>query len=135
MPKRDTYPTDPRILEAARQLADEVVAPAVVSMSDTIAGELGERSLVVATALTETLYRVVLREDTARWFAVAAEQEHGYGIVETRTAIGRLAGFSRAGIERRLALVGGAKVGRHGWTPREISDAVIVDRAIRAEDR
>jgi len=48
-------------------------------------------------------------------------------------------GFSQSldgvgGLERRLGLVGGAKVGRHGWTPRELADAVIVDRAIRAED-
>jgi hypothetical protein len=134
MPKASVYetnPIDPRVLEAARTLADEVVQPAIEERAASLARSLGERPSVVAAALSETLYRVVLREDTTRWLAVAAEQEHGYGIVETLTAIGRLAGYSRPGIERRLGLGGQIRVGRHNWTPRELADAVIVERARR----
>jgi hypothetical protein len=134
MPKASVYevnPIDPRILDAARRLADDVVQPAIEEEAAALGAAWGERPSVVAAALSETLYRLVLREDTTRWLAAVAEQEHGFGIVETRSAIGRLAGYSCQGIERRLALVGQVHVGRHGWTPRELADAVIVDRARR----
>ena len=137
MPKITVYetnPIDPRILAAARELADDVVQPAIEDMAAKLGAAWGERPSVVAAALSETLYRLVLREDTTRWLAVVAEQEHDFGIVETRSAIGRLAGYSRPGIERRLALVGQVRVGRHGWTPRELADAVIVARAQRLAD-
>lgn len=137
MPKTSVYeahPIDPRILEAARKLADDVVRPAIEEMAARLGTAWGERPSVVAAAIGETLYRLVLREDTTRWLAVVAEQEADFGIVATRTAIGRLAGYSRPGIEQRLALVGKVRVGRHGWTPRELRDAVIVDRAQRLAD-
>lgn len=127
----DANPIDPRILEAAQELADEMVQPAIEAMAARLGTAWGERPSVVAAAIGETLYRLVLREDTTRWLAVTAEREHGYGLVETRTAIGRLAGYSRQGIENRLALVGQVHAGRHGWTPRELADAVIVARALR----
>jgi hypothetical protein len=138
MPKADDSKTntiDPRILHAAQELADRVVQPAIEERAASLALSLGERPSVVATALSETLYRLVLREDTTRWFAMAAEQEHGYGAVETRSAIGRLAGYSSwQGIERRLGLSGNVRRGRHNFSPRELADAVIVDRARRSAE-
>lgn len=134
MPKASVYeknPIDPRILEAARLLADEVVQPAIEERAASLAESMDERPYVVAAALSETLYREVLRYDTTRWLATAALQEHGRGVVETLTSIGTLAGYSRPGIERRLGLSGQVRVGRHNWTPRELADAVIVERARR----
>jgi hypothetical protein len=134
MPKADANETNkvnPRILDAARTLADEEVLPAIEEMAASLARALGERPSVVAAAIGEVLYRQVLRQDTTRWLAVVAEQEHGFGVVETRSAIGALAGCSRQVIEQRLRLVGEVRVGRHNWTPRELADAVIVERARR----
>jgi hypothetical protein len=146
MPKASVYdvnPIDHRILEAAQRLADDVVQPAIENMAAALGADWEERPSVVAAALSETLYRLVLREDTTRWLAVVAEQERDSdgekvaGVVETRDAIGRLAGYSRTGIERRLGLVGRVRRGRprsqsqDGWTPREMADAVIVARVQR----
>lgn len=134
MPKASVYetnPIDPRILEAARLLADEVVQPAIEERAASLAESMGERPYVVAAALCETLYREVLRYDTTRWLATAAIQLDDFGVVETLTSIGRLAGYSRPGIERRLGLSGQARVGRHGWSPRELRNAVIVEHARR----
>ena len=137
MPKSSVYEVNPinkRILDAARRLADTVVQPAIEVEAKALARILKERPSVVAAAISETLYRLVLREDTTRWLAMVAEQEHGFGVVETRSAIGRLAGYSRPGIERRLALVGQVRAGRHNWSPRELADAVVVARAQQLAD-
>lgn len=112
------------MLAAARWIADGV-QPAIVEEAVRLAAGLGERASVVAAAIAEVLYDRVLREDTARWLAIQAETEPGAGTVATRTAIGKLCGFSRQGLERRLVLTGNGMAGREGRTAREVADEIL----------
>lgn len=136
MPKAsiDINPIDPRVLAAARRLADEVVQPAIEAWSKQLGAAWNERPDVVAAALSETLYREVLRWDTTRWLCVAAEQAPNTMLTETRAEIGRLSGYTRPGLERRLGLTGRVRRGRHNWTPRDLRDQVIVEHAQRQAD-